>query len=43
MAFTFIKALGWEVGKSLVEEDLVGKARESWKRPGQKAKVLPPR
>jgi phosphoglycerate kinase len=28
MAFTFIKALGWEVGKSLVEEDLVGKARE---------------
>ena len=28
MAFTFLKALGYEVGKSLVEEDLMPKARE---------------
>ncbi|MDI9569281.1 MAG: phosphoglycerate kinase [Pseudomonadota bacterium] len=28
MAFTFLKALGHEVGKSLVEEDLMPKARE---------------
>jgi len=28
MAFTFLKALGFEVGKSLVESDLLDKARE---------------
>ncbi len=28
MAFTFLKAQGYEVGKSLVEEDLVDKAKE---------------
>jgi len=29
MMFTFIKAMGGEVGKSLIEEDLVGVARET--------------
>lgn len=29
MAFTFLKAQGYEVGKSLVEDDLIGKAREA--------------
>lgn len=28
MAFTFVKALGQDIGKSLVEEDLIDKARE---------------
>ena len=28
MAFTFVKALGQNIGKSLVEDDLLGKARE---------------
>ncbi|HQG32406.1 MAG TPA: phosphoglycerate kinase [Deltaproteobacteria bacterium] len=28
MAFTFVKALGQDIGKSLVEDDLIGKARE---------------
>ena len=27
MAFTFLKALGYEIGNSLVEEDLIGEAR----------------
>lgn len=28
MAYTFLKALGYSVGKSLVEEELIGKAKE---------------
>ncbi len=32
MAFTFLKAQGYEVGKSLVEEDLVEKAKEIMQR-----------
>jgi phosphoglycerate kinase len=36
MAFTFLKALGHEVGKSLVEDDLLGTARDLMDR----AKVL---
>jgi phosphoglycerate kinase len=32
MAFTFLKALGYEVGKSLVEEDLVETARDVMER-----------
>jgi phosphoglycerate kinase len=31
MAFTFLKALGYEVGKSIVEDDLMGKAMEIMK------------
>ena len=33
MAFTFLKAQGYDVGKSLVEDDLIGKAMEVMKRP----------
>jgi phosphoglycerate kinase len=32
MAFTFLKALGYEVGKSLVEDDLMNTAREVMER-----------
>ncbi|MDD2671195.1 MAG: phosphoglycerate kinase [Syntrophales bacterium] len=35
MAFTFLKAQGYEVGKSLIEENLVGKAREVMETAGK--------
>ncbi|MDI6777097.1 MAG: phosphoglycerate kinase, partial [Syntrophales bacterium] len=35
MAFTFLKAQGYEIGKSLVEDDLVAKARELMETAGK--------
>ncbi len=43
MAFTFLKALGWEVGKSLMEENLLSTAKEILKTAQQRgAKVYLP-
>lgn len=43
MAFTFLKAQGYHVGKSLIEEDLVPTAKEILeKAPGNNVKVLLP-
>ncbi len=43
MAFTFLKALGHDVGNSLVEDDLIPEAIKSWKSSKRTwCKVLPP-
>ena len=42
MAYTFLKAQGFEVGKSLVEEEQIGFSRNLLKRAGAKVKFLLP-
>jgi len=41
MAFTFLKAMGYSVGKSMVEDELISTAKKSWKGEEEGGDLLP--